>query len=245
MKITHFAAAALLVGTSAFAFKPDYEPAAAGMSDSISLAQMTWAQHVAYESSANALETWANTAAGDPDLDLAVNPDATGAESIDLGRADTGATGVGGPEEPVPGAVAALDLTPRPATQNYPPCAPGPGDDNCIQLYEPGVETALANWTGPTGGLIDASGETQTAMGGPYEPAEAGADATAMVGDGEVVAALGETEADEATHLLAHQPSDYTGVGGPIAETGYPACSATVTDRCIQLYERGVTGEGN
>ena len=33
-----------------------------------------------------------------------------------------------------------------------------------------------------------------------------------------------------------------TAMGGPIegAETSYPACTATVTDNCIQLYERGV-----
>ena len=57
-------------------------------------------------------------------------------------------------------------------------------------------------------------------------------------------AAAGETP--ESEQLAAYTPpAEYTGVGGPIAETGYPACSATVTDRCIQLYERGVTGEGN
>ena len=32
----------------------------------------------------------------------------------------------------------------------------------------------------------------------------------------------------------------YTGVGGPLEEVDYPPCSRTVTDRCIQLYERGV-----
>ena len=36
--------------------------------------------------------------------------------------------------------------------------------------------------------------------------------------------------------------AQYTGVGGPLEEVDYPPCSRTVTDRCIQLYERGVTG---
>ena len=49
------------------------------------------------------------------------------------------------------------ELTPRPATMNYPPCDPGPGDDRCIQLYEPGVanETNLAlnEQLGPFGAL--------------------------------------------------------------------------------------------
>jgi hypothetical protein len=43
-------------------------------------------------------------------------------------------------------------------------------------------------------------------------------------------------------------PPGYNGVpaapamGGPLegADSGYPACTATVTDNCIQLYERGV-----
>jgi hypothetical protein len=34
--------------------------------------------------------------------------------------------------------------------------------------------------------------------------------------------------------------AQYTGVGGPLEEVDYPPCSRTVTDRCIQLYERGV-----
>ena len=35
-------------------------------------------------------------------------------------------------------------------------------------------------------------------------------------------------------------------MGGPIDETGYPPCSpGPGDDRCIQLYEPGVTGAGN
>jgi hypothetical protein len=67
--------------------------------------------------------------------------------------------------------VAGADLTPRPAAGNYPACSPGPGDDRCIQLYEPGVEEQLASWSQPTGGFAGAS-DTQVAMGGPYEPVD-------------------------------------------------------------------------
>ena len=38
----------------------------------------------------------------------------------------------------------------------------------------------------------------------------------------------------------------YQGMGGPIAETDYPPCApGPGDDRCIQLYEPGVTGAGN
>lgn len=35
------------------------------------------------------------------------------------------------------------------------------------------------------------------------------------------------------------------GWSAPEAKGGYPPCSKTVTDRCIQLYERGVRSEAN
>jgi hypothetical protein len=132
--------------------------------------------------------------------------------------------GVGGPLEPAEATtIAATDLAPRPATANYPPCDPGPGDDNCIQLYEPGVRATLASWNAPTGGLADNS--ATTAMGGPYEPVDD----------------MAATENAE----LATADDAYAGTGGPIAETGYPPCRSDSDDRCIQLYEPGVTGEGN
>jgi hypothetical protein len=34
----------------------------------------------------------------------------------------------------------------------------------------------------------------------------------------------------------------YDDDGAVGSQGGYPPCSATITDRCIQLYERGVTG---
>jgi hypothetical protein len=82
------------------------------------------------------------------------------AESADV-------TDMGGSSEAMN--LAAADVTPQAAAQNYPACRPGPGDDRCIQLYEPGVREELASWTQPTGGFAGAS-DTQVAMGGPYEP---------------------------------------------------------------------------
>lgn len=152
--------------------------------------------------------------------------------------------------EAAPVQTAALDLSPRPATQNYPACDPGPGDDSCIQLYEPGVQTALASWNGQTGGFAG-DGAIQTAMGGPEE------DMAADPGVEPVETAYAEEPApvetaytDAPTNLLpgdtAEESQSYTGVGGPVSETGYPPCSgAESDDRCIQLYEPGVTGEGN
>lgn len=106
-------------------------------------------------------------------------------------------TGTGGPYEPVE--VAAADLAPRPAAQNYPACRPGPGDDHCIQLYEPGVEQRLASWDRPTGGFAGAS-DTQVAMGGPYEPLDDSAVETARADTGaydEGNVALGSAETDD------------------------------------------------
>jgi hypothetical protein len=54
-----------------------------------------------------------------------------------------------------------------PAT-SYRACSPGPGDDNCIQLYEPGVSATYAAWQANSG----MAGAEQTAMGGPEEPVE-------------------------------------------------------------------------
>jgi hypothetical protein len=161
-------------------------------------------------------------------------------ETASIDEVDKSATGMGGPiEQADAGSIA--DLTPHPATQNYPPCDPGPGDDHCIQLYEPGVRAQLASWNQPTGGLAD--GSSTSAMGGPYEPVDeakvetASADAVASS-----TIAPGETGEPE---LAAH--SDMQGVGGPVeAQSGYPPCSpGPGDDRCIQLYEPGVTGAGN
>jgi hypothetical protein len=169
MRLYHIAAATLLIGTSAFAFQDDKmgEAPVAGTAS-----------------------TAPERDAGDPDLDLAVDPATVPDSAPQSDAIDTTYAGVGGPdlEEAAasPALLAVADTSPRPAAQNYRACAPGPGDDNCIQLYEPGVRTALAAWTGPSD--ADARG-----VGGPYVPVEGGADESAMNGDGVLDPALGET----------------------------------------------------
>jgi hypothetical protein len=137
--------------------------------------------------------------------------------------------GMGGPE---------LDTTPRPAAGNYPPCSPGPGDDNCIQLYEPGVRAQLASWTGATGGLAG----SEQAMGGPFEPADdlASSDPVTSDLDSQTYADVPAME----TGTYAETADPAVGVGGPIeSRSDYPPCDpGPGDDRCIQLYERGVTG---
>lgn len=150
---------------------------------------------------------------GDPDLDPSLKPALAAAEF--------------GPSEAV------LQPTPLAAAAAYPPCRRGDGDDHCIQLYEPGVRAQLADWNRAAAG-------SESAMGGPYEPVDttlAGelGGAGSMNGDGVLDQAAGET-ADAAMPAGAQ----YTGMGGPLEEVDYPPCSRTVTDRCIQLYERGV-----
>jgi hypothetical protein len=98
---------------------------------------------------------------------------------------------------------------------------------------------SLAKW--------DATGGDMTGMGGPYEPV----DSVQANGDGTIDAALGETAADERlasadstwTATPAAAGSEYTGMGGPLEAVDYPPCRpGPGDDRCIQLYERGVTG---
>jgi hypothetical protein len=218
MKKRLFAAGALLLGTSALAWAPSTPPAAPGVkaplaakSAGLKAAAPTLvaksndlpkasavadaADWVAKDDIAPASASWladdgvseqaVDTSQGDPDLDLTERP------------------------EPM---LAAAAATPQPAAGNYPACRPGPGDDNCIQLYEPGVRTALASWDRPTGGMAGDTrmasaaadptlaaemGEaTETGVGGPYEPVDASAD-LAMAGDGYVSEALGETDESE------------------------------------------------
>ena len=45
--------------------------------------------------------------------------------------------------------------------------------------------------------------------------------------------------------VSAHPPGENRGHAPREARGGYPPCSATVTDRCIQLYERGVRSRRN
>jgi hypothetical protein len=166
---------------------------------------------------------------------------------------------VGGPFEEA-NATNVASLAPRPAAQNYPACEPGPGDDSCIQLYETGVRTQLASWDAPTGGFAD---ESATAMGGPFEPVDGHADASAKLdGDSAMNDRMIDTSvaepqgvplgyaAPEGARLDAAEPAidaSHQGVGGPVvSQSGYPPCEPGAgDDRCIQLYERGVTGDGN
>lgn len=129
--------------------------------------------------------------------------------------------------------------------ESYPPCT-ATVTDNCIQLYERGVHASGA--TAQSHSLDETAG-----MGGPYEPVDSDSADLAMNGDGQVNVALGETSdlavktADSAADAAVAGHSDYQGVGGPVeAQSGYPPCSPGAgDDRCIQLYERGVTGAGN
>ena len=72
--------------------------------------------------------------------------------------------GMGGPIETADAGGATLDLSPQPAAQNYPACAPGPGDDRCIQLYEPGVQSRARQLERRRPAALD---NGQTGMGGP------------------------------------------------------------------------------
>jgi hypothetical protein len=44
--------------------------------------------------------------------------------------------------------------------------------------------------------------------------------------------------------LASAAPPPMPGDGGPPEADGYPPCSRTVTDRCVQTYERGVRRHG-
>src|SRR5688572_7222438 len=128
---------------------------------------------------------------------------------------------------------------------SYPACT-ATVTDNCLQTYERGVDASLAS-------SASSDGSKSTAMGGPFEPVEADSTELAMNGDGDIEVAKGETIDGEIevasietdTSIASH--SDYQGVGGPLeAQSGYPPCSpGPGDDRCIQLYESGVTGAGN
>lgn len=115
-----------------------------------------------------------------------------------------------------------------PTWDGYPPCS-ATMKDSCIQLYERGVATQ-ANLA-----LNENMEGSTMAVGGPYEPLASTANTTAM-GHEEAVMDHGSMSA---THSGA--------MGGPIEErTGYPPCDpGPGDDRCIQLYEPGVTGAGN
>lgn len=234
MKKLLIAAAALTLGTSALAWQPGMKKVDAGAHTGMAMPAMAkadadWGAKSAAATTVAAATKIETAAWTEPKADTGGYPLAK----------DAGA--MGGPVE------TAADM--------WPACRPGPGDDRCIQLYEPGVVQALAA----------VKGNAEVGMGGPYEPAPEGTKAEPAGEDheamghsaGTAASAKVETPMTEAemqaamaskrsTTTTTPAPAATPGVGGPVEiRTGYPACSATITDRCIQLYERGVTGRGN
>ena len=280
MKKYMVTAAALMLGTSALAWAPAEKAHLAGMTASSgSTASATPLAFPAFDkavmkSATASLQTSSTMVKDDDDLgmkSLAKWSDATvataSAESApkvaddggvtfaeadfkskdDVGGIQTAAveqpalTGMGGPIETATG---------------YPACDPGPGDDRCIQLYEPGVHAALAAWKAT---------DDDVAMGGPFEPAPAGTKETSSDHQGMDHGSAGhdmsaatpaktptdtdetpDTDAAPAKPATAATPAPGA-IGGPVdARTGYPPCRpGRGDDRCIQLYERGVTGRDN
>lgn len=106
------------------------------------------------------------------------------------------------------------DFTPRPASKVYPPCSGAESDDNCIQLYERGVSTSANLAMNERGAMMSADAGMATA-----------GSATGVGGPYEPVG----------TRATGNWPERTMG--------DYPPCSGSPSDdRCIQLYERGVTG---
>lgn len=160
---------------------------------------------------------------------------------------------------------------PLEVAEGYPPCS-RTVTDRCIQLYERGVRESLAAWKAsdenvgmggplepvaagskeePSAGT-DHAGMDHSAM--PPSTGESSAAADTMSGKpaattsdaGTATAKPGTMDSMSGTGSGTMQPMASGGVGGPLeTRGGYPPCSRTVTDRCIQLYERGVSGQGN
>ncbi|QPQ55778.1 hypothetical protein IC614_04090 [Allosphingosinicella flava] len=118
--------------------------------------------------------------------------------------------------------------SPTPVTSAYPACSGAESDDRCIQLYERGVRTSAnlamnRDMNGTATAAMDDSmtmpadgSGTYTGQGGPYEPVDASGYAA------------------------------MSGMATPTSRSGYPPCPRSdAADSCIQLYERGVTGNGN
>ncbi|HEX9931917.1 MAG TPA: hypothetical protein VGB08_03665 [Allosphingosinicella sp.] len=180
------------------------------------------------------------------EADIKSKDDVGGIQTASAGSVDTAAakdgtaSGMGGPLETAMG---------------WPACEPGRGDDRCIQLYERGVLPALAAWKGA---------DENVAMGGPFEQASAGAKPAPTEGQATDSHAGHDMSADAGAKTetpdsppvgdAADDPAKGTpatttpgAIGGPIEQrSGYPPCRpGRGDDRCIQLYERGVTGRQN
>jgi hypothetical protein len=245
MKKFLLTAAALTLGTSAFAWTADKDATITANSGATTMASMYAAPALkAAEVKGWEADTAVSAKLADPvklaSADVQADSWATATKVDTAGSEDTAGYAMS------KDAGAAMG---GPAEDMWPACRPGPGDDNCIQLYEPGVTTALA--------ALKSGAET--GMGGPLEPVPEEAkpaaddvDHSAMGHDADAAAGakvetpVSDAEIEAATAAKTAATASPSAIGGPVeARTGYPACSATITDSCIQLHERGVTGNGN
>jgi hypothetical protein len=232
MKTLPIAAAALLLGSSAQAMIPSAQPAgpwaeedAHMMSQSMAMGSSAAAQ---WADQADTLDWWnaarpaVSTSKAGPAVKSAAAGETVKAEAMARQAAidDAMITAhehamaaelqlAGYDAAPADAVVqtAPAELTPRPAAQNYPACRPGPGDDNCIQLYEPGVEERLAAWQQPTGGFAGGS-DARVAMGGPYEPLDDSAIETARAdisgraaADGNMALSAADTDDEDVAEI--------------------------------------------
>lgn len=121
--------------------------------------------------------------------------------------------------------------SPTPVSTEYPACSGAESEDRCIQLYERGVRTS-ANLAMNAEMRGNSSGETMLAENDP---------SMTMPADGNYTGQGGPYEDVDPADLAA-----MSGVAGHATQTDYPPCPRSdAADSCIQLYERGVTGDGN
>ena len=102
---------------------------------------------------------------------------------------------------------------PYEAATEYPPCRPGPGDDRCIQLYERGVGESLAMAKGA---------EANVGAGGPFEPVAGEAPKAETSGkhvDAEQSTAP-MTGTDHSAHGMPATADDGTAVSGKTPDSG-------------------------
>ena len=86
---------------------------------------------------------------------------------------------------------------------------------------------------------LSAKTDDSFAKAGPTEPLLKPVDMPAR-SDATLAGELGGKTIDPVETAAAPDEAKFTAMGGPLEEVDYPPCSRTVTDRCIQLYERGV-----
>lgn len=238
MKSIMFGATALLLGGTAMAASAPtvttYRASTYSWTATPQLSQAAWTGAMTYDEAAawTADKPMALTDAhiAEKDAWVAANPMDMSTDVAVTDKPVDSADGQGGPYEPV-------------AATSWPACDPGPGDDRCIQLYEPGVRSAFAQWS---------AGRERVAMGGPYEPvstdkAVVGANPTTEPTGVRVAKAdmamdhvnmTSDTRtAEEMQNASVYGKTDatYTGVGGPLEEVRhYPRCRSRSDDRCQQ-----------